>query len=80
MISLALSCSIFLPAARSSVATQCSHRILHLVEYPKAKLRIGIILDSNYLFFFSRFSCFFSLEVFWGFFLSLFLVSLAFDM
>ena len=33
----------------------------------------------NYLFFFSRFARFFSLAVFWGFFLSLFLVSLAFD-
>jgi hypothetical protein len=37
------------------------------------------ILIVNYLFFFSRFACFFSLAVFWGFFFSSFLVSLGFD-
>ena len=34
---------------------------------------------ANYLFFFSRLACFFSLAVFWGFFLTLFFASLPFD-
>jgi hypothetical protein len=47
------------------------------LRYPET--RSVVLLVANYLFFLSRFACFFSLAVFWGFFLSLFLASFPFD-